>query len=102
MIMSDVLHSCTHRQVAEAAIASIGGDFAAAVRLHASGTGQSVGDFTADRVRLFSRRASERDWRHVADKMRGEDLPLLSGLQVVMIRMMEADPLSVKALESAN
>lgn len=88
MLVSDILRSCTHQHVAAAAIASIGGDFAATVQRRAAGEGLTVGDFTATRVRLFSGRAGERDWRMVAARMQGQDLALLSGLQVVMARMM--------------
>lgn len=89
MLVSDILHSCTHRHVAEAAIASIGGEFAENVRRRALGRGMTIGDFTADRVRCFSGRASERDWRTMQAGMTGEDLALLSGLRVIMTRMMQ-------------
>ena len=88
MLVSDILRSCTHRHVAAAAIASIGGDFAAKVQRSADGEGLSIGDFTAGRVRSFTGRASERDWRIVAARMQGQDLALLSGLEVLMTRMM--------------
>lgn len=91
MLVSDVLHSCMHRHVAEAAVLSIGGDFARAIRRKADHEGLTVGDFTAARVRLFSTRASERDRRRVTAEMRGEDLALLSGLRVVMQSMMADD-----------
>ncbi|MCW6509331.1 hypothetical protein [Lichenifustis flavocetrariae] len=91
MLVTDILHSCAHRHVAEAAIASIGGEFAATVRRRADGEGRSVGDFTSHQVKQFSVRASERDWRSVAAQMRGDDLALLSGLRVVMTRMMNDD-----------
>ena len=67
---------------------SIGGSFATTVRERAAHEGLSVGDFTAARVQQFSRRASERDWRLVTAQMHREDLALLSGLRVVMQRMM--------------
>ena len=91
MLVSEVLHSCAHRHVAEAAVLSIGGEFAMAVRQRAQHAGLSVGDFTAARVQQFSRRASERDWRLVTAQMHGEDLALLSGLRIVMQRMMIED-----------
>lgn len=88
MLVSDILHSCAHRHVAEAAVMSIGGEFATAVRQRAETEGLSVGDFTAARVQRFSLQASERDWRSLNAQMRGADLALLSGLRVVMQRMM--------------
>lgn len=90
MLVSDILNSCAHDQVAEAAIASIGGPFAEAVKTRAVATGQSVGEFAAGHVRRFSSDASERDWRDLVAVMRGEDLALLSGFQVVLLRMMKS------------
>lgn len=91
MLVSDILRSCAHRHVAAAAIMSIGGDFAASVQRRAEGEGLSLGDFAADRVKRFPRRASEGDWRMVEARMQGQDLALLSGLEVVMMRMMADD-----------
>ena len=100
MLVSDILKSCRHRAVAEAAIASIGGDFAADVRWRADASGQSIGDFTASQVTRFSERASERDWRYLLSTMHGEDLALLAGLQAVMLRMMaEAGSSSTSSAE---
>ena len=88
MLVADILRSCAHQHVAAAAVASIGGEFAAAVQRRAAGEGLTVGDFTATRVRMFSGRAGERDWRMVAARMQGQDLALLSGLELVVSRMM--------------
>jgi hypothetical protein len=89
MLVFDVVNSCSHRHVAAAAVLSIGGEFAETVRRRADGQGVSVGDFTADRVRRFSRGASERDWRFMQAGMDGQDFALLSGLRILMTRMMQ-------------
>ena len=91
MLVSEVLHSCAHRHVAEAAVLSIGGEFATEIRERAEHAGLTVGDFTASRVQQFSRLASERDRRLLTAQMHGEDLALLSGLRIVMQRMMTDD-----------
>ena len=52
MLVSDILRSCAHQQVAAAAIKSIGGDFAASVQRRAEGEGLSLGDFAAEVVML--------------------------------------------------
>ena len=91
MRVMDILHSCSHGHVAEAAVVSIGGSFAHEVKASAASRGQTVADFTAQHVRQFSRHASERDWRQVASRMQGADLALLAGLEAVMTRMMTAD-----------
>lgn len=88
MRLNEVLHSCSHGHVAEAAIVSIGGPFATRVMSSAAAEGESVGEFTARQVRSFSRIASERDWRTVSAQMHGSDLALLAGLEAVMTRMM--------------
>ena len=88
MLVSEVLRSCAHRHVAEAAVLSIGGTFANSVREQAAHAGLTVGDYTAARVQQFSRSASERDRNVVTAQMHGEDLALLSGLRVVLQRMM--------------
>ncbi len=92
--MSDLLHSCAHESVAEAAIASIGGAVAARAQAEAEARGIRVGVLVASRVRNFSRTATERDWRDLAEAVRGQDFPVLSGLRVIL-----AAP---KVLEPAN
>ncbi len=88
MLVSDILKSCSHERVAEAAVASIGGDFAHHVRRRAGERGHSVGGSTANHVKQFSRQASKRDGRLLLATLRGEDLALLAGLQAVMVRKM--------------
>lgn len=86
MLVSDLLHSCAHEGVAEAALSSIGGTLAATVQAEAQARGVSVGSLVSTRVRDFRRDASERDWRDLAGALRGHDLPVLSGLGVIMTR----------------
>ncbi len=91
MRVNDVLHSCSHGHVAEAAVVSIGGAFANDVRSYAAARGQTVGEFASQHVLRFSREASERDWRIVAARMQKADLALLAGLEALMTRMMSSD-----------
>lgn len=86
MLLADILHSCTDEGVAAAAVASIGGPFAAAVRAEAARAGVSVGALTASLVSSFARGASERDWRDLTAAMAGVDHPVLTGLQVMTER----------------
>lgn len=99
MRVNEVLHSCSHGYVAEAAVVSIGGAFAHQVRSSAAAQGQSVAEFAAQHVRRFSRVASERDWRTVAARMQDADLALLAGLEAVMLRMMNEDGRSRAGME---
>ena len=86
MVIADILHSCTDEGIATAAVASIGGPFAAAVRAEATRSGLSVGALTASLVSGFARGASERDWRELSAAMAGADHPVLTGLQAMAER----------------
>lgn len=94
MLVSDLFHSCAHEGVAEAALASIGGVLAAKVQAEARARGITVGSLVSTRVRDFRRDASEREWRELANALRGHDFPVLSGLGVIMTRseMLGAGP----------
>jgi hypothetical protein len=86
MLVADLLHSCTHEDVAGAAVASIGGDFAMAMRSEAVRSGLSVGALMASVVSGFVLDATEHDWRQLTTAMAGEDQPLLSGLRAIAER----------------
>lgn len=86
MLMAEILHSCADEGIAAAAVASIGGSFAAAIRAEAARSGLSVGALTGSLVSGFARNASERDWRELAAAMAGADHPVLSGLQAMAER----------------
>ena len=86
MLMADILHSCTDEGIAAAAVASIGGPFAQAIRSEAARSGLTVGALTASLVSGFARDASERDWRELTAAMAGADHPVLSGLQAMAER----------------
>ena len=83
MLMADILHSCTDDGIAAAAVASIGGAFAAAVQAEADRSGLTVGALTSSLVSGFAREASERDWRELSAAMAGADHPVLTGLQAM-------------------
>ena len=88
MLVADILHSCTDEGIAGAAVASIGGGFAARIRAEAARTGLSVGALTSSLVARFARDATERDWRDLAFATAGADQPVLSGLQAIAERML--------------
>ncbi len=88
MLVADILHSCADVGVAEAAVASIGGDFAESLRAEASHIGVSVGALTVALVSSFTIDATERDWRQLMAALAGEDHPVLSGLRTIPERML--------------
>ncbi len=88
MIVADILHSLNDKAVAEAAVMSIGGDFAATMRSQAARNGMTVGGLTVSLVSGFAVAASERDWRILMSKMAGQDHPVLAGLRVIAEHML--------------
>ena len=86
MLISDLLHSCAYECVAEAAVASIGGDLVDKLQAEADDRGVSLGFLASSLVRGFAREASERDWRDLVDATRGHDFPVLSGLNVILTK----------------
>ena len=88
MLISDILHSCGNERVAEAAVVSIGGEFAGRLHMLAGRCDLSVGDLVGRLVRRFATGATERDWRFVTSAMDGEDLPILCGLRAIIDSVM--------------
>lgn len=89
MLVIDLLHSCGNERVAAAAVGSIGGAFEARLRCEADERGLSVGALVADMVRTFARGAGERDWRDLSHAVRRQDFPLLAGLQIVVVKVLQ-------------
>lgn len=88
MIVADILHSLSDKAVAEAAVVSIGGDFAATMKSQAIRRGTTLGGLTVSLVSGFAIAASERDWRLLTSKMAGQDHPVLVGLRVIVEQML--------------
>lgn len=84
MLVGNILHSCGNERVAEAAVVSIGGEFAERLRSLAARCELSVGDLVGRLVRRFAHEAAERDWRFVIAAMEGKDLPVLCGLRAII------------------
>ena len=85
MLMDDIFHSCSHKKVAQAAVASIGGAFADRVRQVAAVRGLTPGAFAASAVRRFDRTAASGDARDILRRaLRGTDQPVLHGLRLIL------------------
>ena len=95
MIVADILHSLSDKAVAEAAVVSIGGDFAAAMKSQAAHRGMTVGGLTVSLVSGFAIAASERDWRGLMSKISGQDHPVLAGLRVIAEHMLRRHGIDV-------
>jgi hypothetical protein len=90
MLVTDLIHSCSNDQVAQAATCCIGGVFAERVRAVALEKGISEGRFVAVVVRNFALRADETERALLASEMNGSDQPILSGLRRVVEKALES------------
>ena len=95
MIVADILHSLSDKAVAEAAVMSIGGDFAATMKSQAARAGMTVCGLTVSLVSGFAVAASERDWRVLMSKMAGQDHPILAGLRGIAEHMLHRQGIDV-------
>jgi hypothetical protein len=84
MLAREIVHTCSNAHVARAALASIGGEFAAQVAAKALETNLTAGVFVANVVKDFSRRAGEDEWDCVDEAARGADQPILIGLRYIL------------------
>ncbi len=95
MLIGNILHACSNDRVAEAAVASIGGEFSARVHGLARRCDLPVGTLTGHLVRRFAVHAAERDWRHVSAVIEGDDLPVLRGLQAIVDSVLRSPGTSI-------
>ena len=86
MILREIVHTCSNPHVACAALASIGGDFAADFAARASRRNMQAGVLAARMVEEFSIRAAEEERDGVYAAVRGADQPILSGLRYILAR----------------
>jgi hypothetical protein len=84
MILREIIHTCSNPHVARAALASIGGDFAADFAARASRRNMPAGVLAARMVKEFSMKAAEDEWDGVDEAVRGADQPILSGLRYIL------------------
>lgn len=86
MLVAELIRSCSHAKVAEAAIHSIGPDLAHEVRLRAQERGLDAGDYVAQSVQIFASSAHPQDWSRLSSRLRGVDMPILAGLHYILER----------------
>ena len=70
MLRAELINSCSHEKVAEAAILSIGGEFRDRVALLARASDVSTGHYAAQCVRRFAEEANEQDWESAVGRDR--------------------------------
>ena len=84
MIVREIVRTCSNVHVANAALASIGGDFAAQFTAEAQRRNMSVGMLAAALVKEFSIKAADEEHERVAAAARGADQPILSGVRHIL------------------
>jgi hypothetical protein len=90
-MISEIIRTCSHEEVAKAAVESMGPFFAEKVEATAGAQGLSIGAFTARAVREFERFSREEDWQTLRELMEGSDQPILIGLQHILWPVIEND-----------
>ena len=89
MIVREIVVTCSNPDVARAAVASIGGDFARRFSRDAQRRNLSSGILAARIVRDFACQAGERDWESLDKATHGADMPILSGLRYILDRSLK-------------
>ena len=86
MLVAELIRSCSHAKVAEAAIHSIGPDLVREVGMRAQERGLESGAYVAQSVQGFAGSARPHDWRRLAARIEGVDMPILAGLLFILER----------------
>jgi len=86
MLVAELIRSCSHAKVAEAAIHSIGPDLVREVELRAQERGLASGAYVAQSVQGFAGSARPHDWRRLSARIEGVDMPILTGLLYILER----------------
>jgi len=91
VVYREIVQTCSHIEVARAAVDSIGGDFARMFAAEAARRNLAVGEYAARLVSRFAARADEIDLHHVSEAADHSDLPLLAGLRYILENAAEAE-----------
>jgi hypothetical protein len=89
VLLDEIVHTCSHEKVAQAAVASLGFAYLARVKRAADQRGVSVGAFVAGVVREFSEDAQAHERRAVDRAMDKADQPVLCGLRTILERQFD-------------
>lgn len=84
MSIEEIVHTCSNEKVAQAAVASLGFDFASRVQTEAESHGVTMGAFVARIVREFGDAADAGERKAVYRAMDRADQPILSGLRLIL------------------
>jgi hypothetical protein len=83
-LIAEMVRTCSNERVAQAAVASLGSEFAGRVGETAKAKGMSIGSFTARVVTQFDENTGEEGRQVLREIMRGSDQPILAGLHHIL------------------
>jgi hypothetical protein len=89
MLRSEIIRTCSHEKVAEAALQSIGPLFHERISLLAATMGLEPGPYVAGLVRRFAEEAGPQDMRALDAATGGADMPVLAGLRFIVEAMID-------------
>ena len=90
-LIAEIIHTCSHEKVAQAAVSSMGSAFAGKVGMSAGACGLSIGAFTARAVLEFDASSGEAERQAIRTAMDGADQPILTGLQLILSPLIEKE-----------
>jgi hypothetical protein len=88
--IEEIFHTCSNEKVAQAAVASLGFDFARRMRTEAESHGATTGAFVARLVHEFFEAADLGDCRAIKSAMIKADQPILCGLRFILETRLES------------
>lgn len=91
MLSWEIIRTCSHDKVAEAAVLSIGASFHQRVSLLAATAGETPGAYVAVLVRRFEEEAGPREMEALSLAITGADMPVLAGLRWIIETMLDDD-----------
>lgn len=92
MLRCEIIRTCSHEKVAEAAVLSIGPAFRDRVAVLATASGAHPGAFVANLVRRFGDEACDGDREAFARAITGSEMPILDGLRFIVEYMIDDEP----------
>jgi hypothetical protein len=95
-LIAEIIHTCSHEKVAQAAVSSMGSAFAGKVGVSAGACGLSIGAFTVRAVREFDELSGEVERQAIRKAMDGADQPILTGLQLILSPLIEKEGCSLR------
>jgi hypothetical protein len=89
MLRCEIIRSCSHEKVAEAAVISIGSAFRDRVALLAAASNMQPGAFVASLVCRFADEATDAENDCLTRVIAGSDMPILEGLRWIVEVMID-------------